>query len=100
ADAEMENALVEYLQKRQAKWQPDLVVPIGSPAGIFVEKYRWRLFPHTPVLYSCMDRRRLGADALKNNAAFVGESFDGPGFIEDILQVAPETTNIVCVIGA
>src|SRR5215470_12628844 len=35
ADPEMENALVKYLQKRQAKWQPDLVVPIGSPAGIF-----------------------------------------------------------------
>jgi PAS domain S-box-containing protein len=100
ADPEMENALVKYLQKRQAKWQPDLVVPIGSPAGIFVEKYRWRLFPQTPVLYSCMDRRRLAADALQNNAAFVGESFDGPGFIEDILQLAPETTNIVCVIGA
>jgi PAS domain S-box-containing protein len=100
ADPEMENALVKYLQKRQAKWQPDLVVPIGSPAGVFVEKHRWRLFPQTPVLYSCMDRRRLAADALQNNAAFVGESFDGPGFIEDILQLAPDTTNIVCVIGA
>src|SRR5436309_7116437 len=36
---DMENALVEYLQMRQANWQPDLVVPVGSPAGIFVEKY-------------------------------------------------------------
>jgi PAS domain S-box-containing protein len=100
ADPDMEEALVEYLQKRQAKWQPDLVVPIGSPAGIFVEQYRWRLFPHPPILYAGMDRRRLAADALQNNAAFVGESFDGPGFIEDILQLAPDTTNIVCVIGA
>jgi PAS domain S-box-containing protein len=100
ADPEMEEALVEYLQKRQAKWQPDLVVPIGSPAGIFVEKYRGRLFPHTPILYAGMDRRRLAADALQNNAAFVGENFEGPGFIEDILQAAPDTTNIVCIIGA
>jgi PAS domain S-box-containing protein len=99
AAPDMEEALVEYLQKRQAKWQPDLVVPIGSPAGIFVEQYRGRLFPHTPILYAGMDRRRLAADALQNNAAFVGESFDGPGFIQDILQLAPETTNIVCVIG-
>jgi hypothetical protein len=96
----MEEALVEYLQKRQAKWQPDLVVPIGSPAGLFVEQYRGRLFPQTPILYAGMDRRRLAADALQHNAAFVGESFNGPGFIEDILQLAPDTTNIVCVIGA
>jgi len=75
-------------------------VPIGSPAGAFVEQYRERLFPHTPILYTGMDRRRLGADALENNAAFVGESFDVPGFIQDILQLAPETTNIVCIIGA
>ncbi len=100
ADSEMEEALVQFVRKRQARWQADLVVPIGSPAGIFVEKYRNQLFPRTPILYTGMDRRRLSSAALQNNAAFVGERFDGPGFIEDILQLAPDTTNIVCVIGA
>lgn len=100
ADPEMQEALVAYLEKRQAKWQPDLVVPIGSPAGVFVEQYRERLFPRTPVLYAGMDRRRLRPDALQKNAAFVGESFNLPGFVEDILQLKPDTTNIVCVIGA
>ena len=28
-DRDMQEAIVDYLQKRQAKWQPDLVVPIG-----------------------------------------------------------------------
>lgn len=100
ADRDMQEALVEYLEKRQAKWQPDLVVPVGSPAGVFVAQYRERLFPHTPILYTGMDRRRLPPGTLGHNAAFVGESFDLPGFIEDILQLAPNTTNIVCVIGA
>jgi PAS domain S-box-containing protein len=100
AGTDMEEALVQYLQKRQARWQPDLVVPIGSPACLFVTKYRERLFPQTPVLYTGMDRRRLEADALKKNATFVGESFDLPGFVEDSLQLMPDTTNIVCVIGA
>lgn len=100
SDADMEEALVEYLQKRQARWQPDLVVPIGSPACLFVGKYRERLFPQTPVLYTGMDRRRLRADALKDNTAYVGESFDSSRFIEDSLQLAPDTTNIICVIGA
>ena len=36
ATPDTEEALVDYLQKRHAHWQPDLVVPIGSPAGIFV----------------------------------------------------------------
>ncbi len=100
AEADIQEALVDYLQRRDAKWHPDLVVPIGSPAGVFVAQYRERLFPKIPILYTGMDKRRLPPDALQKNAAFVGESFDAPGFIEDILQLAPATTNIAVVIGA
>src|SRR5437660_826780 len=100
ADSTLQEALVEYLQKRQSHWQPDLVVPIGSPAGFCVAQYRDRLFPKTPILYSGMDRRRLPPDALKKNATFIGENFDLPGFVEDILQIAPATKNIAVVIGA
>src|SRR6185503_19202640 len=100
ADLDMQEALVEYMQKRRAKWRPDLVVPIGSPAGVFVAQYRDRLFPETPILYTGMDRRRLPPDALEKNAAFIGENFDMPGFVEDILQIAPATKNIAVVIGA
>ena len=100
SDSTLQEALVDYLQKRQSHWQPDLVVPIGSPAGVFVAQYRDRLFPETPILYTGMDRRRLPPDALEKNAAFVGENFDAPGFIEDILQIAPATKNIAVVIGA
>jgi PAS domain S-box-containing protein len=100
ADIEMQEALVAYLQKRHAKWQPDLVVPIGSPAGVFVADYRDRLFPNTPVVYTGMDRRRLPPGTLQKNAAFIGEDFHLPGFIEDILQLAPATTNIAVVLGA
>ncbi len=99
ADPHLLEALVEYLQKRQAEWQPDLVVPIGSPAGVFVAQNRQRLFPNTPVLYCGMDRRPLPPGALEKNAAFVGENFDLPGFVNDILQIAPTTRNIAIVIG-
>jgi hypothetical protein len=43
AQPDMEEAFVEFLLKRLTKWQPDLVVPIGSPAGRFVAKFRDRL---------------------------------------------------------
>jgi signal transduction histidine kinase len=100
AQPDMEGPFVEFLLARLAKWQPDLVVPIGSPAGRFVVKYRDRLFPAAPVIYTGMDRRTLPHDAFQSNATFVGESFDLAGLVEDILQLAPDTNHIAVVIGA
>ena len=79
--SDMKEALVDYIQKRLTKWQPDLVVPIGSPACVFVAQNRERLFPKTPVLYTGTDKRRLPKGALQTNAAFVGEDFNVPGFV-------------------
>ena len=99
-DRDMQEAIVDYLQKRQAKWQPDLVVPIGSPAAIFVATYRDRLFPETPILYASADRRLLPPGALDKNAAYVGQIYEIHGFLEDMLQIAPATKNIVVIVGA
>ena len=101
ATLDMEEALVELLRARQAKWKPDLVVPIGSPAGNFVARHRDRLFPPaTPIIYAGIDKRRLPASAFEQNATFVGQSYYVPGWVEDILEIAPETKNIAVVIGA
>ena len=100
ADRDMQEAIVDYLQKRQAKWQPDLVVPIGAPASIFVANYRDRLFPETPILYASADRRLLPPGALEKNAAYIGQEYDIPGMLEDMLQIAPATKNIAVVVGA
>ena len=99
AQPDMEEPFVEFLLKRLGKWDPDLVVPVGSPAGRFVAKYRNRLFPQTPVIYTGMDLRTLPPGAF-DNATFVGESFNVAGLVEDILQLAPDTTNIAVVLGA
>ena len=99
AQPDMEEPFVEFLLKRLAKWQPDLVVPVGSPAGRFVAKYRDRLFPHTPVIYTGMDQRTLPPGAFQN-ATFVGEDFKLAGLVEDILELAPDTNHIVVVLGA
>jgi len=100
ASTDMQDALVEYLEKRGYQWRPDLVVPIGGPAGMFVAKYRERLFADIPILYCSLDRRLLGPDALDQNTAYVGSTYEVAGFAEDILQIAPETKNIAVVIGA
>src|ERR1700746_4097841 len=77
---DMQEAVVDYLEKRSAKWKPDLVVPIGGPAGIFVAKFRHRLFPNIPVLYCSLDRRLLGPDAFDENTTFVGANYAVRGF--------------------
>ena len=100
AQPDMEEAFAEFLGKRMLKWQPDLVVPIGSPAGKFVAKFRDKLFSQTPVIYTGMDRRTLPADAFAKNATFVGENFDLKGLVEDMLQLIPETNNVVVILGA
>jgi len=99
AQPDMEDALADLLRKRLSKWQPDLVVPIGSPAGRFVAKFRDRLFPQTAILYTGMDKRTLPAGTFDKNATFVGEDFDLKGLIEDILQLVPDTNHIVVILG-
>jgi PAS domain S-box-containing protein len=92
--------VADYVEKRGAKWKPDLVVPIGGPAGRFVAKFRHRLFPNIPILYEGLDRRHLGPADFDENTAFIGANYEVKGFVEDILQIAPETKNIAVVIGA
>lgn len=99
-DVDMQQAIVDYLEKRQAKWRSDLVVAIGAPATTFVASHRDQLFRETPILYAAGDRRLLPPAALENNAAYVGQSLDIPGLFEDMLQVAPATRNIEIVVGA
>ncbi len=100
SDPDVEEAFAEFLARRLAKWQPDLVVSAGAPAGRFVTKFRDKLFPHTPAIYSWVDKRTLSAEAITNNAMFVGYTFDVKGLVEDMLQLDPETNNVVVIFGA
>jgi hypothetical protein len=99
-ETDMEEALVDYLEKRVAKWQPDLVVPIVSPACVFVAQHRERLFPQHAILYAGMDSAACRPALWRRTRRLWETGFDLPGFAEDMLQLAPDTTNIVCVIGA
>jgi signal transduction histidine kinase len=97
---DLEEAFSEFLAKRLAKWQPDLVVAAGAPAAQFVAKHRDRLFPGAPVIYSWVDKRSLPPDATKNNATFVAQSLKLSGIVEDVLQLDPDTNNVVVVLGS
>jgi PAS domain S-box-containing protein len=99
-EREMQEAMVDYLAKRQAKWRPDLVVPIGSPALAFVASHYDRLFLGTSILGVAANQRFLPHGEWERNAVYVGHELNVSGFIDDMLQVAPGTKNIEIVVGA
>jgi signal transduction histidine kinase len=100
AEPEREGLLVEFLQARFEGRPLDLVVPIGAPAVRFVAQYRERLFPRTPIVFTAVEPRLLPPDLLRTNATLVTQKVNLPGMVEDILQMQPDTTNIVVVFGA
>ncbi|MCV3244086.1 histidine kinase [Mesorhizobium sp. ZC-5] len=98
-EPENEDSLVKYLQDLFSGRRLDLIVAQGGPAASFVEKYRQQLFSDTPILIAGVDARLTAAAALTPNDTYIGVKLDLPAFVENILRVRPETTNIAVVIG-
>jgi signal transduction histidine kinase len=96
---EEEGPFVEYLRALFVKRRLDLVVAIGAPAVGFVQRYRQQLFPSIPAVYTGVERRRVSYPALTANDAVIAINNDYAAVVENILQVLPETADIVVVIG-
>ena len=97
---EGETSLVTYMEGRLKEQSVDLVVPVGGAGMQFVAKHRDQLFPDTPILVLAAEQRMMSPDFLKRNATLVAQKVNLPGMVEDILQIQPQTTNIVVVFGA
>jgi signal transduction histidine kinase len=91
---------VDYLLALYAKKAPDLIVALGAPAAEFVQRYRARLFPKTPMLFTAVEARRVQYDKLTENDTVAAAALDFPAAIETILQVLPGTKVIAVVNGA
>ncbi len=91
--------MVDFLERRLADSPVDLVVPVGAPAVRFAAQHRKRLSAETPVVFVGAEPRTVPSEALKTNATLVTLKADVPGIIEDILQLQPDTTNVVVVFG-
>jgi signal transduction histidine kinase len=100
AEPEKEGLFVEFLKARFEDHPLDMVVPIGAPAVRFVVRYRERLFPGTPIVFTGVDPRLLPPDLMLTNATIVTHKVNILGMVEDILQMQPDTTNIAVVFGA
>ena len=58
-DDKADAPFVDYLHALYADRPPDLILAIGAPAANFVQRYRERIFPGTPMLFTGVEARRV-----------------------------------------
>src|SRR5262249_27027524 len=98
-DQDADVPFVAYLRALLATKPPDIIVSIGSPAAAFVQHHRPQLFPTTPMVLTAVDERRVQFSGLSENDAVVAVRIDYLKAIENILQVLPDTKNVIVVVG-
>lgn len=95
-----DTAVLEYLAHRFSSQRPELVVPVGAPAALFVVRHRDALFPGIPALFAGADPRVLAPEHTRSNATIVTVRVNLPAAVEEMLRLQPATTNIVVVFGS
>jgi signal transduction histidine kinase len=91
---------VAYLHSLYSEKAPDLIVALGAPAANFVQRYRSRIFPTTPMLFYAVEARRVEYDTLTDNDTVAAAAHDFPLAFETILQTLPRTKVIAVINGA
>ena len=91
--------LLDYLRAVYAEHRPDLIVPIGAQAAMFLQRHRQELFPEAPLLLVGVDDRRLRGMLSEPGVTSVGLDMDVSRFVGNILEVRPNTRDIYVVIG-
>src|ERR1700730_4167334 len=92
--------IVDYLVALFGTRKLDLIVTLGAPAAFFAQKYRAQFFPSTPLVIGGPEQRAINYSTLTSNDAPVAVTLDFKRWIENILQVLPDTTHIAWVVGA
>lgn len=96
-----EQAVVEYIRSTFLdRARPDLIMTVGGPAAVFARTYRQQLFPDTPLLFAAVDQRYLGDAPLGGNEAAVAVNNEFSRTIDTILQLLPQTKQVVMVVGS
>src|SRR5215203_5431597 len=98
-DDKTDGPFVDYLYTLYADEPPDLIIAIGAPAANFVQRYRARIFPGTPMLFTAVEARRVQYDKLTPDDTVVAVAHDFSASFENILRVLPHTTTVAIVNG-
>ena len=98
-DEDPEVPFVEYLRALSAKRPPDIIVSIGAPAAAFVQRHRQQFFATTPMVFTAVEQRRVQYSSLTANDAVVALRINYLAAVENILQVLPDTKDVMVVVG-
>ena len=90
---------VEYLRALHAKRPFDLIVTIGAPAVVFVQRHRQQLFVTTPMVFTAAEQRRFQYSMLTANDTVVAFAHSFRAVFENILRVLPDTATVAVVNG-
>ena len=99
ADDKADGPFVDYLHALYADKPPDLILAIGAPAANFVQRYRERIFPGSPMLFTAVEARRVQYNKLTPDDTVVAVAHDFSASFENILRVLPHTTTVAIVNG-
>ena len=99
SDENPEAPFVAYLSALFVKHPLDVIVSIGAPAAGFVQRHRQQLFPTTPMVFTAVDQRRVNYSNLTENDVAVAVNINYLSAFENILQVLPDTKNVIVVVG-
>ena len=100
SDENPEAPFAEYLSALFANRPLDVIVSIGAPAADFVQRHRRRLFPTTPMVLTAVDQRRVQYSNLTGNDVAVAVNINYLSAFENILQVLPDTKDVIVVVGS
>jgi signal transduction histidine kinase len=99
-NANAETIFADYLSALYTSRPVDLIIAIGAPAAAFVQRYRGRLFPATPMVFTAVEQRRVQYEKLTGNDTVVAVAHDFSAAFNNILRVLPLTKTIAIVNGA
>src|SRR4029079_5182742 len=99
-DEDPEVPFVEYLRVLFAKRLPDIIVSIGAPAAGFVQRHRQQVFGTAPMVFTAVEQRRVQYSSLTVNDTVVAVRINYLAAVENILQVLPNTKDVIVVVGA
>lgn len=98
-DTPREEPLVEFLRGVFSEAAPDLLVPFGAAAALFLSTNRG-LFPGTPILVIGASRPEIAGIFDDPDVPAVGPELPAAALLENILTVLPATRHVHVVMGS
>jgi signal transduction histidine kinase len=98
-DTGMEAPFVKYIEALLAERRPDLVIAIAGPAARFWLNHREALLPDAPLVLAAIESRLIRDIPPARDTVLVPVRIDLAVAVENILRVAPETSEIFVVLG-